>query len=100
MNEDRYDFYERHDEKMSRCDCRLSGDTSDASDCDLHGLNALPFPDAGDIHSEPEKCPVRLHVFARARTVGEMMDALNCHRLEYCEECGQLVGFFKRRRAA
>lgn len=76
------------------CNCRFSGDQSDASDCDLHGL------DAGDWNPASDPCPVRHRIFLEASTVGAMVDALNCHRLEYCEACGQLDGFVRLERAA
>lgn len=56
-----------------------------------------PEPDAGDSNPDPILCAIKRHIIENARTVGEMMDAANCHRLEYCEACGQLEGF---RRAA
>src|SRR5579872_73359 len=100
-SEDDFDSTEKADWWDERhCDCRFAGDEADASECDLHGLNALPFPDFGDIHAEPDPCPVRHRIFLAAQTVGEMMDALNCHKLEYCEACGQLEGFIRERRAA
>ena len=76
------------------CDCRLRGDEADASDCDLH-LRTLGDP--GDLaeNRAPDPCPVRRSIFVCAETVGEMMDALKLHQVEYCEECGQLDGFVR-----
>jgi hypothetical protein len=103
MSEREFDLYEKADaylESRERrevldCDCRMTGDIADASDCDLHG-------DAADWHREPITCPVLAGVYDTARTVGELLDACKFHRLEYCEECGQLEGFVRpdRRKAA
>ena len=64
---------------------------------DPDNLALLPETDAGDDNREPDPCPVRHQIFLHAKTVGEMMDALKLHNLEYCEVCGQFDGF---RRAA
>ncbi len=82
------------------CECRFKGDQADASECERHGATALPISDAGDSHCEPDPCPVRHSIFVHAQTVGQMMDALKLHRLEYCEECGQMEGFVRERKAA
>lgn len=62
----------------------------------------LPKPDAADFHPEPITCPVVAWAVDHAETVGELSEALKLHRLEYCEDCGQLEGFVRpdRRKAA
>lgn len=95
---DDFDLYEKME---NFCECRFSGDEADASDCDLHnGLLCLSPADAGDQNAAPDPCPIRHQIFLHAKTVGQMMDALKLHQLEYCEVCGQLDGFVRLERAA
>ena len=71
------------------CECWFRGDIADASECPLHGL------DAADWRPEPVTCPVLIRVIVLARTVGELADAMKAHKLEFCEDCGQMEGFIR-----
>src|SRR5271166_2207819 len=97
--ENDFDFYEKLD--SLECRCRFKGDQADASDCDRHQM-PVSLEDAGDSPEvyQPDPCPVRHSIFLHGRTLGEIRDALDCHKVEYCEICGQLEGFVRLGRAA
>ena len=75
-------------------------------DFDLYEKEACylvdPPEDPAESYEEPEICPVRIEIFARANNLAEISRKLSEHRWEYCAECGQteFMGYEPERRVA